>query len=314
MALTAAFQMDPIEAVDIDGDTSFDMAFVGQTRGHDIWVYDPRDLVFAPPSARVAARRVRLAREKGDHVAFLTSETRDLRSFDVIFMRQDPPFDMAYITATHVLESVHPETLVVNDPAAVRNAPEKLLVTAFADITPPTLISRSTEAISEFRSAHGDIILKPLFGNGGAGVFRLQAGDPNFSSLLEMFFERSLEPIIAQAYVPDVKNGDKRVLLVDGEPVGAINRVPPEGETRSNMHVGGRPEPSDLTARDRELCAAIGPTLRARGLTLAGIDVIGDYLTEINVTSPTGVQELRRFSGLDVSERLWGWVEAQRGA
>ncbi len=239
-------------------------------------------------------------------------EELDLAEMDVILMRQDPPFDMAYITATHILEHIHPKTLVVNDPAAVRNAPEKLFVTHFPDLMPPTLITAHAQEIQEFRAEHKDIIIKPLFGNGGAGVFHIQPGDENLSALIEMFTERSREPIIAQGYLPAVRLGDKRIILVDGEAVGAINRVPAEGEARSNMHVGGTPLKSTLTKRDQEICDAIGPTLRDQGLIFVGIDVIGDYLTEINVTSPTGIQECGRFDGTNLSVSIWDAIERRR--
>jgi glutathione synthase len=224
-------------------------------------------------------------------------------------MRQDPPFDMAYITATHLLEHIQPETLIVNDPAAVRNAPEKLLVTHFPDLMPPTLITWDLDAIRSFRAEYKDIIVKPLFGNGGAGVFRIKPDDENLASLLEMHFARSREPLMLQRYEPAVRQGDKRIILVDGEAMGAVNRVPAAGEARSNMHVGGRPEKSPLTARDREICAAIGPTLREQGMIFTGIDVIGDYLTEINVTSPTGLQEIARFDGIHLEKAIWDRIE-----
>ncbi len=236
-------------------------------------------------------------------------ETLDLGSMDVVLMRQDPPFDMAYITATHMLEHIQPGTLVVNDPTAVRNAPEKILVTHFPDLMPPTLITWDLEAIRAFRLEYKDIIVKPLFGNGGAGVFRIKPDDENLAALLEMHFARSREPLMFQRYEPAVRIGDKRIILVDGEPMGAINRVPAEGEARSNMHVGGRAEKSPMTARDREICAAIGPTLREQGMIFVGIDVIGDYLTEINVTSPTGLQEIARFDGVHLEKSIWDRIE-----
>jgi glutathione synthase len=237
----------------------------------------------------------------------------DLAEFDVVHMRQDPPFDMTYITITHMLEHIHPATLVVNDPAEVRNAPEKLYVLQYAKYMPPTLITRDVLAIREFREEFGDIILKPLYGNGGAGVFRLAHGDENFASLVELFTLSFREPFIAQRYLSDVRKGDKRIILVDGEPAGALNRVPAIGEHRSNMHIGGRPEPAELTDRDREICAAIGPDLKARGLIFVGIDVIGDYLTEINVTSPTGLREIKNFGGPDIAALIWDAIEARRG-
>jgi glutathione synthase len=230
-----------------------------------------------------------------------------------VLMRQDPPFDMAYITATHLLEHIHPHTLVVNDPAAVRNAPEKLLVTHFPELMPPTMITWDLEAIRSFRLEHKDIIVKPLFGNGGAGVFRIKPDDENLAALLEMHFARSREPLMFQRYEPAVRRGDKRIILVDGDPVGAVNRVPADGEARSNMHVGGRPEKWTLSARDREICATIGPTLRSQGMIFVGIDVIGDWLTEINVTSPTGIQEIDRFDGISIEAMIWDSIEVRRG-
>jgi glutathione synthase len=247
-------------------------------------------------------------------VTFGAETEVDLADFDVVWLRQDPPFDMGYITTTHILEMIHPRTLVVNDPFWVRNSPEKLLVLRFADLTPPTTIARDLATIRDFKHRHGDIILKPLYGNGGAGVFRLDANDRNLTSLWEMFSGMSREPMIVQKFLPAVEKGDKRIILVDGEPVGAINRVPQAGETRSNMHAGGRPEPVGLTARDREICARIGPVLREKGQVFVGIDVIGDWLTEINVTSPTGIQELERFDGTNAAARIWEAVEARRAA
>jgi glutathione synthase len=250
-------------------------------------------------------------RERGRHYSFGPEETLDLGRMDVVLMRQDPPFDMAYITATHMLEHIHPDTLVVNDPAAVRNAPEKILVTQFPDLMPPTLITWDLNAIRDFRNEFKDIIVKPLFGNGGAGVFRIREDDENLAALLEMHFARSREPLMIQRYEPAVRQGDKRIILIDGEPMGAINRVPAAGEARSNMHVGGRPEKSTLTDREREICARIGPTLREQGLLFTGIDVIGDYLTEINVTSPTGLQEVARFDGVHLERAIWDAIEAR---
>jgi glutathione synthase len=259
-------------------------------------------------------RSLTLRAVKGDHHMLGAYEVRDMSEMDVVLMRQDPPFDMAYITATHLLEHIHPKTLVVNDPAAVRNAPEKLLVTHFPDLMPPTLITWDTDAIRSFRAEYKDIIVKPLFGNGGAGVFRIKPDDENLASLLEMHFARSREPLMIQRYEPAVRQGDKRIILVDGVAMGAINRVPAAGEARSNMHVGGRPEQSPLTARDREICEAIGPTLRAQGLIFVGIDVIGDYLTEINVTSPTGLQEIARFDGVHLEKAIWDRIEEKVAA
>jgi glutathione synthase len=241
-------------------------------------------------------------------------ERLDLGGMDVVLMRQDPPFDMAYITATHLLEHIHPKTLVVNDPASVRNAPEKLLVTHFPELMPPTLITWDLDAIRSFRAEHQDIIVKPLFGNGGAGVFRIKPDDENLSSLLEMHFARSREPLMFQRYEPAVRRGDKRIILIDGVAMGAINRVPAQGEARSNMHVGGRPEKTVLTPREQAICDTIGPTLRDQGLIFVGIDVIGDWLTEINVTSPTGLQEVARFDGTLLEKAIWDSIEAKVAA
>ncbi|MBC56295.1 MAG: glutathione synthase [Confluentimicrobium sp.] len=312
MSLKVAIQMDPIGPIDINADSTFRLAEEAQARGHELFYYTPDKLYWN--DGRVMARGwpLTVRRVKGDHFALGDEMDVDLSEWDVVWLRQDPPFDMGYITTTHLLERLHPATLVVNDPFWVRNFPEKLLVLQFPDLIPPTLIARDLVTIREFKALHGDIILKPLYGNGGAGVFRLDPNDRNLSSLHELFTGLSREPLIAQKFLPDVSNGDKRVILVNGEPVGAINRVPQAGETRSNMHVGGRPEKVGLTARDLEICAAIGPTLRDHGQIFVGIDVIGDYLTEINVTSPTGIQELERFDGTNVAERIWQVIEAKR--
>ena len=324
MALTlkVAVQMDPIETINIDGDSTFALMLEAQRRGHALWHYEVRHMSLregksspgAPNIERLTAiaRPVTVERTRGAHYRFGGPGRLDLGTMDVVLMRQDPPFDMAYITATHMLEHIHPHTLVVNDPASVRDAPEKLLVTHFPELMPPTLITWDAEAIRSFRAEHRDIIVKPLFGNGGAGVFRIREDDQNLASLLEMHWARSREPLMIQRYEAAVRLGDKRVILVDGEPLGAINRVPAEGEARSNMHVGGRPEAVALTPRDREICAKIGPLLRERGLLFVGIDVIGDWLTEINVTSPTGLQEIVRFGGPDLSAAIWDKIEAKR--
>ncbi|MEM6728785.1 MAG: glutathione synthase [Pseudomonadota bacterium] len=309
--LKVAFQMDPIEDVDIDADSSFRLAEEAQARGHTLFVYTPDALSFDEGAVMAAGREVTLARKKGAHVEFGPMVTRALSDVDVLWLRQDPPFDMSYITTTHLLDFVHPGTLVVNDPFWVRNYPEKLLVLRFPDLTPPTMIARSLDALRAFRARHGDIIIKPLYGNGGAGVFRLRPEDGNLASLHELFSGINREPLIAQKFLPDVSAGDKRIILVDGEPVGAINRVPAKGETRSNMHVGGRPEKVGLTDREREICAAIGPTLREHGQIFVGIDVIGGWLTEINVTSPTGIQELERFDGINVAAMIWDAIDAR---
>ncbi len=314
MALRVAFQMDPIEAVDIAADSSFRIAFEAQERGHTLFVYTPDKLVFREGQVLARARPVTLQRVEGAHVQFGPEELLDLATVDVVWLRQDPPFDMSYITTTHLLDMIHPDTLVVNDPFWVRNYPEKLLVLQFADLTPPTMIARDLATIREFKAEHGDVILKPLYGNGGAGVFRLDPNDRNLASLHELFTGISREPLIVQKYLPAVSKGDKRIILVEGEPIGAINRVPAAGETRSNMHVGGRPEKIGLSDRDREICAAIGPLLRDKGQIFVGIDVIGDWLTEINLTSPTGLQELERFDGTNGAALIWEAIEARRAA
>ena len=312
MALIVAIQMDPIEKIDIGGDSTFAMAMEAQARGHTLLYYGPRDLTFRDGAVSATVRPLQVRATKGDHFSLGDSQRLDLSKTDVVLMRQDPPFDMAYITATHVLERLQPKTLVVNDPAHVRNAPEKLFVTEFKDLMPPTLITSDRTEIASFRAEHQDIILKPLYGNGGAGVFRVKQDDENLGALLEMFTLFYREPVIVQRYVPDVRQGDKRIILVDGEFAGAINRVPAAGEARSNMHVGGRPEPTTLTARERDICAALGPELKRRGLIFTGIDVIGNYLTEINVTSPTGIQEVKRFGGADIAALIWDAIEKKR--
>ena len=319
--LKVAVQMDPIETVNIDGDSTFALMLEAQRRGHALWHYEVRHMSLhegksspgAPRTERLLARAqpVTVQRASGHHYTFGPAETLDLGAMDTVLMRQDPPFDMAYITATHMLEHIHPRTLVVNDPKYVRDSPEKLLVTHFPDLMPPTLITWDPESIRAFRREHRDIIVKPLFGNGGAGVFRIREDDENLASLLEMHFARSREPLMIQRYEAAVRRGDKRIILIDGEPRGALNRVPAAGEARSNMHVGGRPEQSRLTEREQEICRRIGPYLRDHGLIFVGIDVIGDYLTEINVTSPTGLQEIARFDGVDLSGAIWDSIEAK---
>lgn len=310
MALTVAIQMDHISTVNIAGDSTFALALEAQARGARLYHYLPKDLSLWSGRVMARAQPLTVRNLKGDHFSLGAPEDLDLaQAADVVLMRQDPPFDMAYITATHILERLKGKTLVVNDPFHVRNAPEKILVTEFVDLTPPTLITRDPLAIKAFRAEHTDIIVKPLYGNGGLGVFRIKADDENLNALLEMFGQMSREPVIVQAYLPSVRAGDKRIILVDGEAAGAINRVPAEGEARSNMHVGGRPEKTQLTPREREICARIGPVLRERGLIFTGIDVIGGYLTEINVTSPTGIWEIRRFDGTDIAKLIWDAIE-----
>ena len=311
MSKLIAIQMDPIDAIDIAADSTFRIAEEAQARGHRLFYYTPDKLSYRAGKVFARGWPLVVKREVGNHFELAEETDLDLAEADVVWLRQDPPFDMGYITTTHLLDMVHPETLVVNDPFWVRNYPEKLLVLNFPDLTPPTMIARDLETLKEFRAEHGDVILKPLYGNGGAGVFKLTQGDSNIASLHELFSGINREPLIMQKFLPAVSAGDKRVILVDGEPVGAINRVPAKGETRSNMHVGGRPEKIDLTNRDREICAAIGPLLREKGQIFVGIDVIGDWLTEINVTSPTGIQELERFDGINIAEKIWEAIEAK---
>lgn len=307
-----AFQMDPIGPININADSTFRIALEAQARGHELFYYTPDKLAYE--EGRITARGwpLTVQRVEGDHYALGEEQVVDLSEFDVVWLRQDPPFDMFYITTTHLLERIHPKTLVVNDPFWVRNYPEKLMILDFPQLMPPTTIARDLGTIRAFKEKHGDVILKPLYGNGGAGVFRLTESDRNLSSLHELFTGFSREPLIVQKYLPAVSKGDKRVILVDGEPVGAINRVPQAGETRSNMHVGGRPEKIGLTERDLEICATIGPRLKEKGQIFVGIDVIGDYLTEINVTSPTGIQELERFDGTNTAKLIWEAIEAKR--
>jgi len=312
MSLRVAIQMDPIAAVNIDGDSTFRMAEEAQARGHALFYYHPDALVWREGRVLATGWDLTVRRRKGDHFTLGEQRQVDLGAWDVVLLRQDPPFDMGYITTTHILDRIHPKTLVVNDPFWVRNCPEKLLVLDFAHLGPPTMIARGLADIRAFREEHGDMILKPLYGNGGAGVFRLPQADANLAALHELFMGLNREPLIAQKFLPAVADGDKRVILVDGDPIGAINRVPQKGETRSNMHVGGVATKDALTARDREICTAIGPTLRERGLIFVGIDVIGGNLTEINVTSPTGLQELERFDGVNGAAAIWDAVERRR--
>jgi glutathione synthase len=311
MALRVACQMDPIDRIDIRGDSTFALLIEAQRRGHELFYYTPLNLSL--DGERLIARGHRLTVEDriGEHYRVGERQRIDLTEWDVVLLRQDPPFDMAYITTTHLLERVHPRTLVVNDPASVRNAPEKVWVLEFQDLMPPTLVTRNGEEVGEFRARHRDIILKPLYGNGGSSVFRVKPDDTNLNSLIELFQIVFREPFMVQQYRAEVRAGDKRIILIDGEPVGAINRVPAEGETRSNMHVGGTPRPTELTARDREICARLGPELKRRGLIFTGIDVIGAYLTEINVTSPTGIRQVKAFGGPDIAALFWDAVETR---
>lgn len=311
MSLTVAIQMDPIEGIDIEADSTFALALEAAKRGHSLYHYLPRHLTYDRGTVLAKASPLEVRRKRGDHASLGTAEIVDLKKLDVILMRQDPPFDMGYIGATHLLEHVHPDTLVVNDPIAVRNAPEKLFVTQFPDLMPPTMITYDPDQIKAFRREYKDIIVKPLYGNGGAGVFHVKPDDDNLTSLLELFDQALNEPLMVQQYLPAVRAGDKRIILVDGEPVGALNRVPPEGEARANLHVGGRAEQSKLTSREHDICQAIGPVLKEQGLIFVGIDVIGDWLTEINVTSPTGLQEIGRFDGTSLEAKIWDAIETR---
>ena len=308
--LKIAIQMDPLSSIDITGDTSFAFALEAQARGHELHYYVPDSLTLDGGQVYGKLHRISVRDEVGNHFDEEPAQYTALDEMNIILMRQDPPFDMAYITATHILEHLPATTMVVNHPAEVRNAPEKMMVLDFPELMPPTMVSRDGDAISAFRKKHKDIIIKPLYGNGGAGVFLIKQDDKNFNALLEMFFESSREAVMVQAFLPEVTKGDKRILLIDGQAVGAINRVPAEGEARSNMHVGGQAEATELTARERHICEVIGPTLKARGLLFVGIDVIGDYLTEINVTSPTGIREFERFTGISLAAKTWDAIEA----
>jgi glutathione synthase len=311
MGLAVAIQMDPIETINIDADSTFALALEAQRRGHAMFHYLPQALTLRDGRLYAKGRPLEVFREHGNHHRFGAFEELDLAGIDVILMRQDPPFDMAYITATHLLELLPAGPLVVNDPAAVRNAPEKLFVLRFKELMPPTLLSLDPNQIRAFWAEHGDIVLKPLFGNGGVGIVHLRPGDDNLNSLLDMYAQINREPVMVQRYVPEVRQGDKRIILVDGEAKGAVLRVPPEGEARANLHVGGRAEKTTLTPRERDICAAIGPTLKEQGLIFVGIDVLGDYITEINVTSPTGIQEIARLDGHDISVDIWDAIEAR---
>ena len=312
MSLKVAVQMDPIEGINIEGDTTFLMMETAQARGHSLFVYLTETLALEGGRVFARGRDITVRRTIGDHATLGPMRRVELTDFDVVLMRQDPPFDMHYIDATFFLEAIHPQTLVVNNPREVRSAPEKLFVTQYPQLQPPTLISWDREAILDFRARHGDLVMKPLNGRGGSGVTRHLKDDPNFDVLLEIHAQLGREPVIVQKFLPSVTKGDKRILLIDGEPVGAINRVPAKGQIRSNLAVGGEAQPVEMSARDREICATIGPELKARGLLFVGIDVIGEFLTEINVTSPTGAVALKRFTGIDATEALWKRIEALR--
>lgn len=311
MSLAVAIQMDPIETVNINADSSFVLALEAQQRGHGLYHYQPHDLTYRQGRIVAKARPFQVRRELGNHVTLGQPEVIDLTLMDVVLMRQDPPFNLAYISATHLLERIHPKTLVVNDPGSVRNAPEKIFVTQFADLMPPTIITYDIDEVKAFRRDQGDIVVKPLYGNGGAGVFVLMRDDPNLPSLLETFRGFLNEPLMVQRYLPEIRAGDKRIILIDGVAAGAVNRIPAADETRANMHVGGRAEASKLTRREEEICEALGPALRDQGLIFTGIDVIGDWLTEINVTSPTGLQEISRFDNRSLEGQIWDAIEGK---
>jgi glutathione synthase len=309
--LEVAVQMDPIERINIRGDSTFALLLEAQSREYAISYYTPDRLALVDGVAYATVRPLKVRDDERDHFAVGEARRTPLSAFDVILMRQDPPFDLAYISATHLLERVQPQTLVVNDPAHVRNAPEKVFVTEFPDLMPPTLLTRDLDEIKAFRAAHGDIVMKPLYGAGGAAVFVLKAQDANFGSLYDLFAATFREPWVVQKYLPAVKQGDKRIILVDGEFAGAVNRVPQADDVRSNMIRGGSAEATDLTAREREICERLGPALRQRGLLFAGLDVIGDYLTEINVTSPTGIRAIKRLGGPDIAAAMWDCIAAR---
>ncbi|MEA3024353.1 MAG: glutathione synthase, partial [Alphaproteobacteria bacterium] len=305
-------QMDPIERINVRGDSSFALLLEAQARGHRLAYYTPDRLALRQNDVFATVRSLAVRDTEGSHFVLGEEKRVDLKSFDVILMRQDPPFDLAYISATHLLERVQSTTLVVNDPAHVRNAPEKVFVTEFPDLMPPTLITRDLAEIKAFRAEHGDIVMKPLYGNGGAAVFRLAPQDVNFGSLYDLFAVTFREPWVVQKYLSAVTQGDKRIILVDGEFAGAVNRVPAADDLRSNMVRGGAAEATQLTAREREICARLGPPLRERGLLFTGIDVIDGYLTEINVTSPTGIRAIKRLGGPDIAAMIWNKIEAKR--
>ena len=309
MPLRIACQMDPIAAIDIRGDSTFAILLEAQRRGHDIFYYTPPNLALHGKKLLARGHSLKVNDKYGEHYTLSNPRVENLGDRDCVLLRQDPPFDMAYITTTHLLERIHPQTLVVNDPANVRNAPEKLFVLDFLDLMPPTLVTRQLYDVLAFRAEYKDIIIKPLYGNGGAAVFHIKPDDGNLSSLVEMFQTVFREPFMVQEYRPEVKQGDKRIILVDGEIAGAINRVPQEGETRSNLHVGGTAAKVELTPRDLEICERLKPDLIKRGLLFTGIDVIGPYLTEINVTSPTGIRQVKAFGGNDIAAIIWDAIE-----
>jgi glutathione synthase len=313
MKLNVAVQMDPIARINISGDSTFALLLEAQKRGHGLSYYTPDKLSLHGEELVAPVQLLTVRDEVGDHFTLGEAKREPLTNFDVVLLRQDPPFDLAYITSTHLLERIHPKTLVVNDPASVRNAPEKLFVLNFPKLMPPTLISRDLDEINAFRDQHGAVVMKPLHGHGGAAVFRVMPQDMNFGSLFDMFSVTFREPWVIQRFLPEVKHGDKRIILVDGEFAGAVNRVPAPDDLRSNMVRGGAAHATDLSEREREICATVGPALRERGLLFVGIDVIDGNLTEINVTSPTGIRAIARLGGPDVAARVWDAIEAKRG-
>jgi glutathione synthase len=312
MPLTVAVQMDPIERINIRGDSTFALLLEAQARGHALSYYTPERLSLRDNHLFATVQPLQVRDTLGDHFTLGAAQKVELKSFDVILLRQDPPFDLAYISTTHLLERAQPEALVVNDPANVRNAPEKVFVTEFSDLMPPTLVTRDLDAIKAFREEHGDIVMKPLYGHGGGAVFRLTREDLNFGSLYDMFAVTFREPWVVQAFLPAVKDGDKRIILVDGEFAGAVNRVPAPDDLRSNMVRGGAAKATDLSERERHICERLGPALRERGLLFVGIDVIGGFLTEINVTSPTGIRAVKNVGGPDVAAMIWDKIDAKR--
>lgn len=312
MSLKVAVQTDPMESIKIKGDSGFALMLEAQRRGHQVFYYHPDSLAMRDGVPSALAHPLTVRDVEGDHFTLGEGSRASLDTFDVILMRQDPPFDLHYITATHFLERVHPKTLVVNDPASVRNAPEKIFVTQFPQLMPKTLVTRDFDAIRAFRKELGDIVMKPLYGHGGAGVFRIREGDENFGSFLDTFAALTREPWVIQHYLPAVRDGDKRIILVDGVFAGAVNRVPAADDLRSNMVRGGAAETTQISAREREICETIGPELKARGIILAGIDVIGGNLTEINVTAPTGIRAIRRLGGPDIAATVWEAIEKRR--
>ncbi|MCC2096371.1 MAG: glutathione synthase [Hyphomicrobiales bacterium] len=313
MALRVAVQMDPIERINIAGDSTFALLLAAQARGHQLFYYRPEQLSLTAGKVTAPIRPLQVRDVAGDHFSLGEAERTDLRDIDVVLLRQDPPFDLAYITSTHLLEMIHPDTLVVNDPASVRNAPEKLFVLNFPQLMPPTLISRDKDEINAFRAEYGEVVMKPLHGHGGSAVFKIAQKDPNFGSLFDMFSVTFREPWVIQQFLPKITQGDKRIILVDGIAKGAVNRVPAENDIRSNMVRGGSPKDTQLSEREQEICETIGPELKKRGLIFVGIDVIDGNLTEINVTSPTGLRAIRNLTGMDLAEDIWDAIEARRG-